>query len=72
MAATKADEVVLEAEVTNKGALALYRNLGFLRDKRLLRFVPLTPCFCNALHLMLDVCRRHERPYCGMTNDSLP
>ena len=39
MAATKADEVVLEAEVTNKGALALYRNLGFLRDKRLLRFV---------------------------------
>lgn len=37
MAATKADEVVLEAEVTNKGALALYRNLGFLRDKRLLR-----------------------------------
>ncbi len=39
MVATKADEVVLEAEVTNKGALALYRNLGFLRDKRLLRFV---------------------------------
>ncbi|CAL5226939.1 g9821 [Coccomyxa viridis] len=38
MAATKADEVVLEAEVTNKGALALYRNLGFLRDKRLLRY----------------------------------
>ena len=37
MAATKADEVVLEAEVTNKGALALYKNLGFLRDKRLLR-----------------------------------
>ena len=32
-----ADEVVLEAEVTNKGALALYQNLGFLRDKRLLR-----------------------------------
>lgn len=40
MAATKADEVVLEAEVTNKGALALYKNLGFLRDKRLLRCVP--------------------------------
>ncbi len=37
MAAAKADEVVLEAEVTNKGALTLYRNLGFLRDKRLLR-----------------------------------
>ncbi len=40
MAATKAEEVVLEAEVTNKGALALYRNLGFLRDKRLLRWAP--------------------------------
>lgn len=33
-----ADEVVLEAEVTNTGALTLYRNLGFLRDKRLLRY----------------------------------
>lgn len=32
-----ADEVVLEAEVTNRGALALYEGLGFLRDKRLLR-----------------------------------
>ena len=37
MAAQKADEVVLEAEVTNKGALALYQNLGFIRDKRLQR-----------------------------------
>ena len=41
MAAAKAEEVVLEAEVTNKGALALYRNLGFLRDKRLLRYTTL-------------------------------
>lgn len=30
-----AEEVVLEAEVTNKGALKLYENLGFVRDKRL-------------------------------------
>lgn len=37
MIAADADEVVLEAEVTNSGALALYRNLGFLRDKRLIR-----------------------------------
>ena len=44
MAAAKAEEVVLEAEVTNKGALALYRNLGFVRDKRLLRWTP----FCLA------------------------
>ncbi len=33
------EEVVLEAEVTNSGALALYQNLGFIRDKRLHRYV---------------------------------
>ena len=33
-----ADEVVLEAEVTNKGALSLYQNLGFVRDKRLQKY----------------------------------
>jgi hypothetical protein len=38
-----ADEVVLEAEVTNTGALRLYENLGFLRDKRLSRW---GPCAC--------------------------
>lgn len=32
------DEVVLETEITNKGALALYENLGFLRDKRLRKY----------------------------------
>ncbi|XP_065681748.1 N-alpha-acetyltransferase 30 isoform X1 [Hydra vulgaris] len=32
------DEVVLETEVTNTGALNLYENLGFVRDKRLLRY----------------------------------
>ena len=32
------EEVVLEAEVTNSGALALYQNLGFIRDKRLHRY----------------------------------
>ena len=31
------EEVVLEAEVTNSGALALYQALGFIRDKRLHR-----------------------------------
>ena len=31
------EEVVLEAEVTNSGALALYQNLGFIRDKHLHR-----------------------------------
>ncbi|GMH35941.1 hypothetical protein BSKO_03809 [Bryopsis sp. KO-2023] len=33
-----ADEVTLEAEVTNKGALKLYENLGFIRDKRLHKY----------------------------------
>lgn len=53
-----ADEVVLETEITNKGALALYENLGFLRDKRLHKYylnggdafrliLPLTPQFLN-------------------------
>ncbi|TPX67379.1 hypothetical protein SpCBS45565_g03861 [Spizellomyces sp. 'palustris'] len=33
-----ADEVVLETEESNQGALALYQNLGFARDKRLSRY----------------------------------
>ncbi|KAL6139363.1 hypothetical protein ACLB2K_057668 [Fragaria x ananassa] len=32
------DEVTLEAEVSNKGALALYGRLGFIRAKRLFRY----------------------------------
>eukprot|EP01023_Acetabularia_acetabulum_P063791 TRINITY_DN807_c0_g1_i3.p4 TRINITY_DN807_c0_g1~~TRINITY_DN807_c0_g1_i3.p4 ORF type:complete len:209 (+),score=34.64 TRINITY_DN807_c0_g1_i3:194-820(+) len=31
-------EAVLEAEVTNAGALKLYQKLGFIRDKRLRRY----------------------------------
>jgi len=38
-------EVVLEAEVTNIGALKLYQNLGFIRDKRLRR--------CVGVHVMM-------------------
>jgi peptide alpha-N-acetyltransferase len=33
-----AAEVMLETEVTNKGALSLYERMGFIRDKRLLRY----------------------------------
>ena len=33
-----ADEVVLETEVSNKKALALYDRLGFIRDKRINRY----------------------------------
>ncbi|KAI9010122.1 hypothetical protein DFJ74DRAFT_685924 [Hyaloraphidium curvatum] len=33
-----ADEVVLETEVSNAAALALYERLGFVRDKRLGRY----------------------------------
>ena len=31
-------QVVLETEITNKAALRLYENLGFIRDKRLFRY----------------------------------
>nr|CAG4644003.1 EOG090X07BN [Lepidurus arcticus] len=34
----RADEVVLETEITNVPALRLYENLGFVRDKRLFRY----------------------------------
>lgn len=33
-----ADECVLEAEECNRGALALYQHLGFIRDKYLVRY----------------------------------
>lgn len=38
MIQSDADEIVLETEVTNKPALNLYENLGFVRDKRLFRY----------------------------------
>ncbi|GAB1597733.1 N-alpha-acetyltransferase 30-like [Argonauta hians] len=38
MLADGCDEVVLETEITNKAALKLYENLGFVRDKRLFRY----------------------------------
>ena len=31
-------QIVLETEVTNKGAMKLYENLGFVRDKRLSKY----------------------------------
>mmetsp|Transcript_88468 Transcript_88468/g.273888 ORF Transcript_88468/g.273888 Transcript_88468/m.273888 type:complete len:210 (-) Transcript_88468:20-649(-) len=33
-----ADECVLETEVTNKGALGLYRSMGFVKEKRLHKY----------------------------------
>ncbi|KAJ8645939.1 hypothetical protein MRB53_007687 [Persea americana] len=38
MMSSGCEEVTLEAEVTNKGALALYGRLGFIRAKRLFRY----------------------------------
>eukprot|EP00397_Hematodinium_sp_SG-2012_P065986 GEMP01097445.1.p1 GENE.GEMP01097445.1~~GEMP01097445.1.p1 ORF type:complete len:196 (-),score=28.86 GEMP01097445.1:252-818(-) len=38
MRAESADECVLEAEVKNKAALGLYRNMGFVRHKRLQKY----------------------------------
>jgi RimJ/RimL family protein N-acetyltransferase len=40
MVSGECEEVVLEAEVSNTGALALYRSLGFIRDKHLHRCGP--------------------------------
>ncbi|KAI9280029.1 putative acyltransfersase [Sporodiniella umbellata] len=38
MKAIEADEVILETEYTNQGALELYQRLGFIKDKRLYRY----------------------------------
>ncbi|XP_023160403.1 N-alpha-acetyltransferase 30A [Drosophila hydei] len=38
MQSVNADEIVLETELTNKAALRLYESLGFIREKRLLRY----------------------------------
>jgi peptide alpha-N-acetyltransferase len=38
MITNNADEIVLETELSNKSALRLYENLGFVRDKRLFRY----------------------------------
>ena len=38
MAKVGVEEVVLEAECTNAGALRLYADLGFIRDKRLVKY----------------------------------
>ncbi|XP_030565392.1 N-alpha-acetyltransferase 30A [Drosophila novamexicana] len=38
MLLANADEIVLETELTNKAALRLYESLGFIREKRLLRY----------------------------------
>lgn len=40
-----ADELVLETELTNTGALSLYQKLGFVRDKRLSRYYLV--CYCS-------------------------
>ncbi|KAG0376107.1 N-alpha-acetyltransferase 30 [Mortierella sp. AD032] len=33
-----ADEIVLETEYTNQSAIALYQQMGFIKDKRLYRY----------------------------------
>ncbi len=38
MIARDADEVVLETEVSNEGAMRLYERLGFMRSKKLWRY----------------------------------
>lgn len=38
MAARGCEEVMLETEIANKGAIRLYENLGFVRDERLVKY----------------------------------
>jgi len=57
MRESRADEVVLETEVTNKPALKLYENLGFLRDKRLFRYY-LNGVDALRLKLWIDTSKR--------------
>mmetsp|Transcript_806 Transcript_806/g.1250 ORF Transcript_806/g.1250 Transcript_806/m.1250 type:complete len:170 (+) Transcript_806:37-546(+) len=38
MIEAKCDEVVLEAEASNQGALKLYYQFGFIKDKRLIKY----------------------------------
>ena len=49
----EAEEVVLEAEVSNAGALALYESLGFIRDKRLQRCASQLRIRLTILHAQL-------------------
>lgn len=34
----KCEEAVLETELSNTGALGLYQNLGFIKDKLLIKY----------------------------------
>uniref|UniRef100_K3W9A0 N-acetyltransferase domain-containing protein n=1 Tax=Globisporangium ultimum (strain ATCC 200006 / CBS 805.95 / DAOM BR144) TaxID=431595 RepID=K3W9A0_GLOUD len=38
MVAKGCEEIMLETEVTNKGAIRLYENMGFVRDERLVKY----------------------------------
>ncbi|KAF9903394.1 N-alpha-acetyltransferase 30A [Linnemannia zychae] len=38
MKSAGADEIVLETEYTNQSAIALYQQMGFIKDKRLYRY----------------------------------
>ncbi|CUM63666.1 uncharacterized protein PRCAT00001250001 [Priceomyces carsonii] len=49
------DEIMLETEVINKGALKLYESLGFLRTKRLYRYYLNTH---DAYRLILPLTRK--------------
>uniref|UniRef100_A0A914YRF0 N-acetyltransferase domain-containing protein n=1 Tax=Panagrolaimus superbus TaxID=310955 RepID=A0A914YRF0_9BILA len=55
------DEVMLEAEVTNKSALILYDRLGFIRERRLYRYY-LNGSDAFRLKLLFADCWPEERP----------
>jgi peptide alpha-N-acetyltransferase len=56
------DEVMLEAEVTNKSALILYDRLGFIRERRLYRYY-LNGSDAFRLKLLFTDCWPEKRSY---------
>lgn len=60
MVADGCEEVALEAEVSNAGALRLYQKLGFMRDKRLHRYY-LSGSDAYRLKLLLPLGAQHRR-----------
>lgn len=60
-------QIVLETEVSNKGALSLYQRLGFIRLKRLHRFYLNSS---DAFRLVLPVPEEEwQEPPAGMYDD---
>jgi len=66
MKRNKCDMVVLETEITNKGALALYEKLDFVREKRLHKYyLNGVDAFRLKLWLTPPVLTKFQDPFSG-------